>query len=166
MSTFEIVALVVPMFIIGYLVFFPSWLKEATEKILTVAMGLSMDSIKFTETIVEITMIMAHFLGRIATTLLLIGALAVFFNETLPIFGLGTQFIWSEYNLLRELFTKPYTWAAATTIITSTVAIGHLRKLDIDRQEREEKQIEKIESKIKERMEKNKIPSCKNRPLF
>lgn len=39
----------------------------------------------------------------------------------------------SLYNLAKNIINDKTTWAAATTIIATTVAIGHMGKLNLDK---------------------------------
>jgi type VI protein secretion system component VasK len=108
---------------------------------------LVFDFVEFFEKLVFITTALLHFLGKLATLSLLAVALAIFLNEALPILGYGSFLSGAQYAALRELFTKSYTWAAATTIVATTVAIANLRKLDLDSQDFAEKQGERSEKR-------------------
>lgn len=151
----KLVAFVLPLVfifvLVSYIFFMPDWLRESIDWLLMKLFDLCFGAIEFLERLLAIATLLLHFLGKLATLSLLAGALAIFANEAIAIFGFEKFLSGQQYQAWLALFTQPYTWAAATTIVAATVAIANLRKLDLDFQDFMEKQHERFEKKLAER---------------
>jgi len=137
--------------LVAYLFFIPDWLRETIDWLFTKVFELIFDLIGFLEKLVEIATALLGFLGKLATLALLAGVLTIFLNEALPVFGFDKFLSGEQYVAWLMLFTEPYTWAAATTIVATTVAIGHIRKFDLDFEDFMEKQRERFQKRRDDR---------------
>ena len=136
---------------ISYVFFMPDWITKKLDLVFYIIVELIFEAVIFFEKLLTVATVLVHFLGKLATLSLLASALAIFSNEAIAILGYRKFFFGEQYVSWLDLFTKPYTWAAATTIVATTVAIANLRKLDLDFQEFIEKQRERLEVRRKER---------------
>lgn len=137
--------------LVSYVFFMPDWLRELIDWLFLKLQDLWFGVIVFLERLLIIATLLLHFLGKLATLSLLAGALVIYINEAVSVFGFEKFLSGQQFQAWLALFTQPYTWAAATTIVATTVAIGNLRKLDLDYQEFVEKQLERYEKKQAER---------------
>lgn len=143
-----------PILILGavsYVLFMPDWLRESIDWLFMKLFEFFFGAIEFLERLLVVATLLLHFLGKLATLSLLAGALAIFTNEAISVFGFEKFLSGQQYLSWLALFTQPYTWAAATTIVAATVALANLRKLDLDYQEFVEKQRERFEKRQAER---------------
>lgn len=141
--------------LIYFVLFAPDWLRKSVERGFDILSCWVYETITFLNRLLNIATLVLHFLGKVATLILLAGSLTVFFNETASALGFGAWLFGATYDACLELFKKPYTWAAATTIVATTVAIGNLRKFDIDFVEFVEKQRERSEKRYREKRERD-----------
>lgn len=137
-------------------VFLPSSMKPALHTAGNMLMSISVDLIEMIYWCFAFCNGVLHIIGRLLTSLLLATATFILCQEVWGIFSNPALSSEKQYLALRTLFTQPYTWAAATTIVATTVAIANIRKYHLDRDEAKEKWEERREKRALEREKQNK----------
>lgn len=112
----------------------PDKIKNYIGLALGIIAELFFDGLNLLRQAITISTIVLHLFGKISTLILLFLAIAIFLNESFYVLGFGKFWSGGKYEAWLELLTKPYTWASATTIVAGTVAIVHLRRLELDLQ--------------------------------
>jgi hypothetical protein len=133
------------------LLFAPDWFQEVLVPLFEKLAQLYLVTLQALERLLALITVFVHFLGKLATLVLLVVALTVFASESLAILGYESFLAGPDYIAWRDLFTKAYTWAAATTIVACTVAISNTRKHDLDSQDFVERQRERFSKRAAER---------------
>ncbi|AMK76928.1 MULTISPECIES: hypothetical protein [Methylomonas] len=100
------------------------------------------------------------------TILYFIGNFTVLLLLTLGVFMLGYSIflhaqevdcsLESVYNLAKSLVEEKTAWSGATTIVASTVAIGHMWKLNLDKRQYFEKREKELHEKYEARRNKER----------
>ncbi|MCF6338855.1 MAG: hypothetical protein L3J84_13045 [Gammaproteobacteria bacterium] len=109
--------------------------------------------IKEVQELWEIIVIIFHALGRILTVSLLIMSSATFLFVLLKESGVTIDWFYSFYLVIERIVKNPVSWATGTTIVATTVAIGHMKNLEINQKKhaREEYERSKKEKDITNR---------------
>lgn len=76
-----------------------------------------------------------HFSGLVFTVFLLLLSLISFAYVVTDEFGYSSMSWFNEtYEHIKVIVVNPVSWAAATTIVATTIAVGHMQNLKINKQ--------------------------------
>ncbi|UXY15886.1 hypothetical protein N8I74_02395 [Chitiniphilus purpureus] len=96
-----------------------------------------------------------QYAGTVATMALLSGTLLVLANEIALILGFAALFDGPDYAAWLTLFAKPHAWAAATTLVGTTVALASLRKFDLDNEAAMDRRLDRAMARLQAREARN-----------
>lgn len=118
--------------IIGYWLLVPYEIKEFVNNTTLKLSALGFDLLQAFAVFVEVTMVITHYFGKIVTVILMAGSIVLVTNEVLSIYGVAFLSNNSDYQAWLTAFSKPHFLAGASTVVATTVAISHIRKLSLD----------------------------------
>jgi len=90
-----------------------------------------------------ITVIFIHALGRMLTVALLIMSSATFLYVLLNESGITIEWFSPLYTVIEKIVKNPVSWATGTTIVATTVAIGHMKNLEINQKKYAQEEFER-----------------------
>lgn len=117
---------------VWYIFYAPDWLTDLVGKLFYWSVHLLHDLTMFSITLVNISVHLAHWIGRILVVLIFLGASITLTDSVLLIFDF--EFLDHEGLLfkLTRLLEDKITWVASTAVVATTVALGHFKTIDFN----------------------------------
>lgn len=107
------------------------------------------DFLEFIRRVVALATLALYFVGRLGTLGVLGLSLFIVTCEALRIYGYQPFSTEPTYQEWLSLFGKPYSWAAITAIVASTVAINHVLKYELELEQYLNTQKERLQEKVR-----------------
>lgn len=107
------------------------------------------DLLELIRKVVALATLTLYFVGRLGTLGVLSLSLFIVVCEALRIYGYQPFSSEPIYQEWLSLFGKPYSWAAITAIVASTVAINHVLKYELELEKYLQEQKERFQEKVK-----------------
>src|SRR5262245_50613672 len=90
-------------------------------------------SCKIVETLTRVAIAVIYLLGVLVTVSLLASSLLLFMCTVFTEVGLSISNRRAYYEIATRIFAHPWSWAAVTIIVGTTVALSHLKNLEVNR---------------------------------
>lgn len=121
---------------------------------------------KFIHDMWRVVFTLSHFVGKVLVTALFLSASTILIHFISKTLGCPQIFL-EFYDSAKSIYIDPVAWAATSIVIATTVAIGHMKNLEINEIKIGIDQEEQWEKKRKRREEQKRKSTDKlNRQLI